>query len=143
MTVHQLSVFVENKSGKLALLTKILAKNNIDIRALSVADTTDYGIVRLIVDQPIKAHDILKKEDYTVKLTDVIVVELEDKVGSLANMLSLLDSVGISVEYMYAFIARKFNKAFIIIRVEDDKKAAQILQENDFHIANAEEIDSI
>lgn len=140
MTVKQLSIFVENKSGRLARVTEILAKGGIDIRALSVADTTDYGILRLIVSDPVKACELLKNSDYTVKLTDVIVAELDDKVGALAKTLSLLDDNGISVEYLYAFIGRDKGKAFIIIRVEDNVKAVDILMNNGYSVAGEEDI---
>ncbi len=140
MTVKQLSIFVENKPGRLARVTDILAKGGIDIRALSVADTTDYGILRLIVSDPIKACELLKGAEYTVKLTDVIVVELEDEVGALARMLALLDSHGISVEYLYAFIGRDKGKAYIIIRVEDNIKAVDILSGNGYSVTKEEEI---
>lgn len=140
MTVKQLSIFVENKPGRLATVTDILAKGAIDIRALSVADTTDYGILRLIVSDPVKACELLRDADYTVKLTDVIVVELDDKVGALAKTLSLLDERGISVEYLYAFIGRDKGKAFIIIRVEDNKKAVEILVNNGYSVAGEQDI---
>lgn len=140
MTVKQLSVFVENKPGRLAGVTDILAKSEIDIRALSVADTTDYGILRLIVSDPKKACEVLKESDYTVKLTDVIVVELDDEVGILAKTLSLLDSNGISVEYLYAFIGRDKGKAFIIIRVEDNDKAVEVLLNNGYSVAGEKDI---
>ena len=143
MTVQQLSVFVENKSGRLAKITDILSKNNIDIRALSVADTTDYGIIRLIVNNPKIACEVLKAEEYTVKLTEVIVVALDDRVGALARTLSLLDANGIGVEYLYAFIGRDNGRAFIILRVEDNNKAIAVLISSGYCIADAEEIYNI
>jgi hypothetical protein len=127
MLIKQLSVFVENKKGRLSAITDILRKNNIDIRALSVADTKDFGILRLIVDDYQKAYDALKSEECLVSLTNVIAVSITDKPGGLADAMDILTEAGISVEYMYAFISKSAGAASVIFRVEDNDKATEVL----------------
>jgi hypothetical protein len=127
MLIKQLSVFVENKKGRLSAITDILRKNNIDIRALSVADTKDFGILRLIVNDYQKAYDALKLEDCLVSLTNVIAVSITDKPGGLADAMNLLTDADISVEYMYAFISKSAGEASVIFRVENNEKAVEVL----------------
>lgn len=128
MLIHQISVFVENRAGRLADITGVLAENNIDIRALSIADTTDFGILRLIVSQPEKAVEVLKAAGITVSKTEVIAVRLSDEPGALHKILSALRSEDIVVEYVYAFITRKDADACVILRVEDNARAAEALK---------------
>ena len=130
MFLKQLSVFVENQSGRLADIAKIIGGEGIDIRAISVADTTDFGIVRLIVDRPDDAYRVLKENDVTVKLTDVLAVGIDDKPGAFADVLQVLCLAGMDVEYMYAFISREEGRAYVILRVEDNEKAAKVLIES-------------
>ncbi len=134
MLIKQLSIFVENKPGRLCAVTGILKENNIDIKALSIADTRDFGILRLIVNDPEKACEALKKEDCTVTITDVIVIGVEDKPGKLADILCLLHQNSISVEYMYAFISKTDNMAFVILRVEDNDKTIKIMEKNNIDV---------
>lgn len=126
-TIKQISVFVENKSGRLKAVTDILNRNNINIRALAIADTKDFGILRLIVDQPEKACKILKDEECTVTLTDVLAVCFDDKPGGLANVMNTLVENSISVEYMYAFFSKLEGQASVILRVNDNQKVADVL----------------
>ena len=128
MCIHQISVFVENRTGRLSDITGVLAKHEIDIRALSIADTTDFGILRLIVNQPEKAVAALKEAGITVSKTEVIAVRLRDEPGSLHNILTVLRDQGVVVEYAYAFITRKDTDACVILRVEDNEKAIRALQ---------------
>ncbi len=128
MYIKQLSVFVENKPGRLAEVTSIIAKAGIDIRALSIADTTDFGILRLVVDRPTEAEKILKKEGLTVSLTDVIAVGIPDRTGGFAETISAVSDKEVAVEYMYAFISRDNNRAYLIMRVADNEKAIAALQ---------------
>ncbi|HBL41577.1 MAG TPA: acetolactate synthase [Ruminococcaceae bacterium] len=130
MGIYQVSVFVENKPGRLAEITGILSSAQINIRALSLADTTNFGILRLIVDNPQKAEKILTENRVTVNLTNVIGIAIPDEPGGLSKALNVLDENGMSVEYMYAFISRKANKACVIIRVENEEKAIKVLNEN-------------
>ena len=130
MLIKQLSVFVENQPGKLAEITGILAEKKVDIRALSIADTTHFGILRLIVSNPEQAEDALKEQGYTVSLTDVIGVGVEDRPGGLAEALAVLNEKGIAVEYMYAFVSKAEKTAYVILRVEDNDHALRVLKEN-------------
>lgn len=127
MLVKQISVFVENARGKLSRVTEVLAENGINIRALSIADTTDFGILRLIVQDPEKAVEVLKAAEITVKSTDVIVVEIEDKPSGLNKALTLLRDADIAVEYMYAFVSKKENGAFVIFKTDHAEKAVTAL----------------
>ncbi len=128
MYMQQVSVFVENKSGRLSEITGVLARENIDIRALSIADTTDFGILRLIVDDPERAVAVLKIEGYTVSKTNVLAISIDDKPGALHYVLNALYTSGIGLEYSYAFITRKAG-AYVILRVEDNERATQILRD--------------
>ncbi len=128
MTIQQLSIFLENRVGRLAETTGILKENNIDIRALSLADTTKFGILRLIVDQPAKAEKALKKAGMTVSLTNVIAIAVSDQPGGLAAAASALGEAGIAVEYMYAFISGSGDTAYIILRVDHNENALAALK---------------
>ncbi len=140
MTIKQISVFVENKSGHLARITSLLGKNGVDLRAMSIADTTDFGILRIIVNDTEKAISILKNEGCIVSVTDVLAVEMGDTPGSLAKILTLLSDSGISIEYLYAFITRKHGHAYVILRVEDNDAAAAILAKNGISLPAPEEL---
>lgn len=127
MKIKQLSVFVSNKPGRLADITKILADADVDIRAISVADTSDFGILRLIVDKPDVAVKALKEASLTVSLTDVIGICIDDVKGRLSQILAKLNSRNVSVEYVYAFVSRQHGKAYIILRVDNDDMAIKVL----------------
>ncbi len=127
MLIKQLSIFVENKPGRLADITEVIAKAGIDIRAISVADTTDFGILRLIVNKPDEACTALKDAGLTVTLTSVIAVGIDDKPGKFSVALRLLADAEIVVEYMYAFISRDNGKAYVILRVDNEEKAIEVL----------------
>ena len=114
MRVEQISVFLENKAGRLAEVTSILAEANINIRALSLADTSDFGVLRLIVNDNQKASDTLKNRGFTIGKTDVVAVEVEDRPGGLHKILEVLNSSQINVEYMYAFAPYSGDKAVMI-----------------------------
>lgn len=140
MAVKQLSVFVENKPGSLARIAGALGEESINIRALSVGEVGEYGIIRLIVDNPEKARDALKKRGYSVGLTDVLAVEMGDEPGSLANVTKILGESHINIEYAYAFITRERNKATLIARVNELEKAEKILKDKGFRLIQAEEL---
>lgn len=125
--IKQISIFVENKPGRLKAMTHILKDNDIDILAISIADTTDFGILRLIVNDPDKACKALKDAECTVKVTDVLAIKLEDKPGGLSVVMDTLYDNQISVEYMYAFFSKQGGQAAVILRVDDNAKAAQVL----------------
>ncbi len=140
MIISQISVFVENEFGRLSDVTEILTANQIDIRALSIADTTNFGILRLIVNAPEKALQVLREEGFTVSLTKVIAVRLEDTPGSLNNVLQALKKSDVSVEYAYAFITRKADDAYVILRIEDLDNAIAVLLREGFTLMAASQI---
>lgn len=143
MYVKQISVFLENRCGRLADVTSVLGKNDIDISALSIADTTDFGILRIIVNKPELALQILKENGFTVSATNVIAISVEDKPGGLAKVLNILYKNNISVEYMYAFVGKITDEALVIIKVEDIDKTMNILKENNVKILSPEEVYSL
>ncbi len=132
MIIKQISIFVENKPGRLAEITEIIAKNNINIRALSVADTTHFGILRIIVDNPEEVERILRDAGLTVSITSVITACIHDRPGGLAEVLKLLSSRDIQIEYMYAFIAKSDNEAYVVMRIEAEDAAVKLLHDNGF-----------
>lgn len=140
MNIKQISVFVENKKGRLAEITKTLADNDIDISALSIADTTEFGILRLIVNKPELAESVLKTNGFAVKATDVIAISVENKPGGLAAALEKLDSEHISIEYMYAFVGEKTKEALVILRVEEPDKAVKVLKECGVKVVSNHEV---
>ena len=140
MVVKQLSVFIENKSGRLVQITEILGKNQIDIRAVSIADTTGFGILRLIVDDPDRAKMVLREAGFTVSITEVIAISIEDEPGGLSKALRVLSDAQISVEYMYAFLSREDKTAYVIFRVEDNDEAVQALRKAGIVCLSSEDI---
>jgi len=138
--VKQISIFLENKSGRLAQVTKVLAENGINLRALSLADTADFGILRIIVNDVDKAHSVLKGSGYTLSETDVVAVEVPDKPGGLAGILGALWGSGLSVEYMYAFVRSSGDNAVMIFRFEDTDKAIGVLKQNSVRILGGDEV---
>ncbi|MFZ5988334.1 MAG: ACT domain-containing protein [Bacillota bacterium] len=140
MLVKQISVFLENKSGRLAEVTKILGDNNIDISALSIADTTDFGILRLIVNDPEKAEKVLKENEFTVSSTSVIAIAVADKPGGLSKALSVLDGNSIGIEYMYAFVGKAADEALVILRVEDADKAVDTLTKSGINVLPSDKV---
>ena len=140
MQIQQISIFVENKSGRLAEITEALAAAKVDIRAVSIADTSDFGILRLIVDKPKEAVEALKAAGLTASLTSVISMGIDDNPGEFAKALRVLADNKIGVEYMYAFISREHVKAFVILRVDDSERAVAVLKEHQITILSAEEI---
>ena len=143
MKVDQIAVFLENKSGRLAAITKALSDNNINIRALSVADTADFGILRLIVDDTDKATRVLKDGGFTVGMAVVIAVEVADRPGGLARVLAVLHEAAINVEYMYAFVEKSGENAVLIFRFDDPDMAITILQNAGIKILTGEEVRAI
>lgn len=133
MTVKQISIFVENKPGKLAELTEYLNQSRIDMRALSIAEAQDFGIVRIIVDDAYKTSCVLKEAGYVASITPVVAIEMPDEPGSLFCILKILGDGGVNLEYMYAFLTRKQSTAYMVLRVEDNEKAIEILSKNGIH----------
>lgn len=140
MMVKQINVFLENQSGRLAEVTKTLADADIDIRALYIADTTDFGILRMIVDKPSQAQILLNEAGFTVSQTPVIAVAIPDKPGTLDEGLGLVSKNNISLEYLYAFVGRSSSDAIVVIRVDDTDQALKILNESGIKVLSAEEV---
>lgn len=130
MAIQQISVFVENKPGRLADITAFLAQGGISIRAFSIADTTDFGILRLIVSDTEKAAQVLKSAGVAVSITEVVGISIPDVTGSFANVVKVLADAGENVEYAYAFLTPEAGHAYVIVRVDDNAKAAAVLREN-------------
>ncbi len=143
MKVEQISIFIENKSGRLAEITRILGEADINIRALSLADTSDFGILRLIVNDPAKAKLALKDKGFTVNRTEVVAVEVPDRPGGLSAILQALDKHEINVEYMYAFVERCGGNAVIIFRFDETDRAISTLLENGFNVLEGERLYSM
>jgi hypothetical protein len=143
MKVEQISIFIENKSGRLAEITRILGDAGINIRALSLADTSDFGILRLIVNDVETAKAVLKEKGFTVSKTEVVAVEVPDRPGGLSSLLQTLDTNKINVEYMYAFVERCGGNAVIIFRFDETDKAIATLNGSGFTILDGERLYSL
>ena len=143
MHVEQISIFIENKFGRLAEVTRILGDAGINIRTLSLADTSDFGILRLIVNDTEKAKTVLKERGFTVSKTEVVAVEIPDRPGGLADILQCLDAEGINVEYMYAFVERCGENAVMIFRFDETQKAIAALSSCGFNVMPGERLYSM
>lgn len=140
MFIKQLSVFVENKSGRLAEITALIAAAGVDLRAVSIADTVDFGILRLIVDQPDRAAAALRDAGFTVSLTRVIAANVEDKPSGFAVAMKAIADEGLDIEYMYAFNSRVNGRASVILRVKNDEAALHALERAGVQVLSAEEL---
>ncbi|MCQ2463513.1 MAG: ACT domain-containing protein [Clostridia bacterium] len=140
MKIQQLSIFVENQIGRLAEITRTLADSGIDIKAFSVADTSDFGILRLIVTDNEKAYEALSNAGFTVTMADVIGVGITDTPGALASVMECLGKNGISIEYLYAFIAREDEKAYVIFNVDKWQQAEEVLTKGGFPVLQPEQV---
>ena len=138
MAVKQLSVFLENKAGKLAEFASVLSSQGLNLRAISIAETADFGIARIIVDDVLEAATLLKNADYICSITDVLAVEIADESGKLAEAISVLGKESINIEYMYAILGTKNNVAYMIIRTNDETKAEGVLKANGFKLVDNE-----
>jgi len=141
--IKQISVFVENKKGRLARITDVLGKGGVDLIALSIADTTNFGIMRCIVNDPDKALKLLRENDITASTTEVIVAEVVDKPGGLSYVLGLLDKADISVEYLYSFVRKPNENALILFRVEDIDAAIRTLETGGVKLLDEKDIYAI
>jgi len=140
MKLKQLSIFLENKKGRLWKAINILGEAGINIRALSIADTSDFGILRLIVPEPENAKKILEDNNFIVKMNEVIAVELSDQPGGLASVLKILNKSDINLEYLYAFVDEKEEKAIVLLRTEDIDQLIKVLKDGNATIVPAEYI---
>ena len=140
MTVQQISVFLENRPGGLAEFTKVLSENNIDMRAMCIAETPDFGILRIIVDDVYNTVTTMKEAGYICTVTKVLAVEIPDEPGSLLKTLTVLGDNNINLEYSYAFTMRKKDVAYMILRVNDNEKAAEALTKGGVKLVGQEEL---
>ena len=143
MSLKQLTVFVENKQGALVAITDTLARHSVNIRALSIADTEEFGILRLIVNDNDTAIATLKEEGYLIKTTDVVGVKIGDEPGRLSTALQVLDENKINMEYLYAFMARTEKHAYVVLRVADNDAAEKVLQAADFKIITDADVEKL
>ena len=140
MAIKQITVFVENKQGALVSITDILAKNGVNLRALSIAETEDFGILRLIVNNEELAEKTLSEAGYLIKVTEVVGVKIGDAPGKLTAALGVLAKAGINMEYLYAFMARTEKHAYVVLRVEDNAAAETALESAGFHLVTLADI---
>ncbi len=140
MKVEQISIFIENKSGRLAEVTHVLGVAGVNIRALSLADTSDFGILRLIVDKTDLAKSVLKEKGFTVNKTEVVAVEVPDRPAGLSGILHVLDKAKVNVEYMYAFVERCGENAVIIFRFDDTEGAIKVLTDRGITVLSGERV---
>ena len=130
MQIKQISIFLENNAGRLAEVTAVIAKAGVDIRAISIADTADFGILRIIVDKPEAATEALINAGFTTRVTDVLAVEITDQPGSLAKVMALFKETGVNIEYLYASLEGKTDKAIVIFKVEDVQHGLKIVRDH-------------
>jgi hypothetical protein len=130
MRIQQISVFLENKTGRLAEVTRLIAGAGVNIRALSIADTAEFGILRLIVDKPLEAAEALSKGGFTTRMTDVLAVEIPDQPGSLARVMDIFRETGVNIEYLYASLEKDTSTAVVIFKVEDIDYGIKIVEEH-------------
>ncbi len=141
--VKQISVFLENKAGRLASVTRVLGDAGINIRALSIADTSDFGVLRLIVNDPEKAYQILRDAGFTVSQTDVVAVSVPDRPGGLAEILQVMAEAEINIEYLYAFIGTAGQNALVIFKVEDVERTITFFKEKGISFLEAAQVYSL
>ena len=143
MSIKQLNIFVENKKGALVEITETLASHDVNIRALSIADTEEFGILRLIVNDNDTACKILSEKDFLIKITEVVGVKIGDQPGKLSTALSVLDDEDINVEYLYAFMARTEKHAYVVLRVADNAQAEKALEAAGYHMITDADINKL
>ncbi len=140
MTVRQLSVFLENKPGRLCAATDILAKEGINLSALTLADTSEFGILRLIVDQPDRAREVLMEAGIVVRISDVLAIAMDDAPGGAVGILHLLSDAGLNIEYMYACVGKQSGKALMVVRTDDIELAEDILHRGGYGDVNPADV---
>lgn len=143
MSLKQLTVFVENTQGSLVNITDTLAQNGVNLRALSIADTKDFGLLRLIVSDNDAAESALKEKDYLLKITEVVGVKIGDQPGKLSKALAVLADAGVNVEYLYAFMARTEKHAYVVLRPTDNAAAEVALESAGFHLITDADVDKL
>ncbi len=140
MKINQISVFLENTKGRLFEVCSVLGKHKINMRALTIAESRDFGVLRIVVDKPAEAVKILKENGFVTNLTDIVAVEIDDRPGGLAHILEVLSGQDINVEYMYGFVEKASDKALLVFRFDDPDKAIGALTKNKIRVIKKEEI---
>jgi hypothetical protein len=140
MKITQISVFLENRSGRLFDVTSLLGSNDINIRALTIAETETFGVLRIVVDKPGSAFELLKENNYTANITEVVAVEIDDKPGGLANILKILSQNDVNIEYMYGFVEKFSNNALVVFRFEEPEKAMEVLSAENVNVVTEADI---
>lgn len=143
MFMKQISVFMENRPGRLAEITQVLSDNNIDMRAISIADTTEFGILRMIVDDPVRAEEVLRANNMTANVTDVFAVSIDDRVGAFSKVIALLKEEKINIEYIYSFIGEKSSKAVIVMKTDDCERSVAVLKQGGIAVLPAEDFNGL
>jgi hypothetical protein len=143
MNIQQISVFLENKPGRLAHVAQVLKDNDINIRALTIADTSDFGILRMIVNNPNRGYEVLKNAGFTVKVNTIIAVEMDDRKGVFYDVMNLCDESGLNVEYTYSFVEQYSNKAILFLRIENSDKAIDVFTKKGYKLLTAEQAKKI
>ena len=142
MIIKQISVFMENKPGKIADITDILASENINIRAVNIADTVDFGILRMIVDKPIEAESILREKNYSVSIADVVAVTIDDGIGMLAKLMDVFKKANLNIDYLYSFIGEAA-KAVIVLKTDNTENCLEVLKKNNANILTYNELGKV
>lgn len=140
MKITQISVFLENRKGRLFEVCSLLGKNKINIRALTIAESPEFGILRVVVNKPEEAKKVLKDAGFVANQTEIVAIEIGDKPGGLAEVLSILNKNDVNIEYMYGFVEKSANKALMVFRFEDPDKAIDILKKNKINIIGSKDI---
>lgn len=140
MIIQQVSVFIENKSGKIYEAASVLAEKNVNIRSLTLADTASFGVLRMIVDKPDVAYEAFKASGLTAKISEVLAIEVPDQVGGFAAVMKIMSDAGINVEYMYAFVEKNQDNAVLIFRFDDVRKTLELLKGKGLRILQAREV---
>jgi hypothetical protein len=143
MKITQISIFLENHAGRLHEVTALLGREKINIRALTVAESRDFGVLRIVTDQPQKTLDILKANGFVASLTDIVAVEVTDTPGGLSGILGILSENRVNVEYMYGFVEKFSDKALLVFRFDDPDKALAVLTQNNINVIGKKEIENL
>jgi len=143
MKITQISVFLENRKGRLAEVATMLGKNDVNIRALTIAETDEFGVLRVVVDSPDKALDLLRANHFVATVTEIVAVEVDDRPGGLADILTMLNKNGLNIEYMYGFVEKKTDMAIMVFRFDEPDRALDVLQKNKIKVVGQSEIKTL
>lgn len=143
MFIKQISVFMENRPGRLAEITKVLSDNDIDMRAVNIADTAEFGILRMIVDNPVKAEETLRSNHMTVSVTEVFAVSIDDTVGAFHQVIALLKDAEINIDYIYSLIGEKSSRAVIVVKTNDNERSVTLLKNGGICVLSSEDLQDL